>query len=92
MNPKRTLVLAVLACALCGCQQINYRAEEVHRTISFPGFSDEIHATGITKEGDIRRADTVTHTTTLLGFSRQATYKGAELEIVQPEQEEPPAP
>lgn len=71
-----------------GCSTIpRYAAEEVHQTIAAPGFSSEIHATGIEKttldDGSVvRKADSLTHTTTILGFSRTANYKGAELETI----------
>lgn len=81
MNTRRTL-LVLLLLSLAGCKSIEYSATEVHRTITFPGFSDEIHATGVQKEGNIRRADTLTHSTSILGFSRTSTYKGAELEVL----------
>lgn len=93
MKPHLLVLAAVLAASLLsGCvggMQYRYNAEEVHRTISWPGFNDEIHATGISKEGNVRKAATLTHSTSLLGFARTATYKGAELEIIPPE--EPPA-
>jgi hypothetical protein len=81
-------VLCLLASVLgfTGCSLVpQYRSDEVHRTISFPGFSDEVHALGIKKDTAedgtvIRKAETLTHTTSIAGFSRSATYKGAELE------------
>lgn len=83
-------ILATVALILqSGCSTTpRYAAEEVHRTMSAPGFSSEIHAMGIEKEtGEdgtvIRKADSLTHTTTILGFSRTAVYKGAELETVE---------
>lgn len=87
----RILAAAVAAFVLSGCvgPGVRYNAEEFHRTISAPGFSDEIHATGISKQGNVRKADTLTHSTSLLGFSRAATYKGAELEVIPTE--DPPA-
>lgn len=81
-------ILAAVALILQGCSTIpRYAAEEVHQTIAAPGFSSEIHATGIEKttldDGSVvRKADSLTHTTTILGFSRTANYKGAELETI----------
>jgi hypothetical protein len=92
MNPIRYRFFAtvgVIAVILQqGCSSVpRYAAEEVHQTIAAPGFSSEIHATGIEKttldDGSVvRKADSLTHTTTILGFSRTANYKGAELETI----------
>ncbi len=78
------LLMLVPVLGLTGCAINGYKADEVHRTISFPGFSDEVHALGIKKTtaGDgteTRKAETLTHTTSIAGFSRSATYKGAEI-------------
>lgn len=80
----RILLLALASLALSGCAITGYKAEEVHRTINFPGFSDEVHALNIKKttaaDGTVtRKAETLTHTTSVLGVSRSATYKGAEI-------------
>ena len=85
----RFIAAALVAFVLSGCVggvRFEYEADEVHRTISAPGFSDEIHATGISRQGNVRRADTLTHSTTVMGFARTATYKGARLEVI-PEDE-----
>lgn len=85
----RTLAAIAAIATLTGCTNApRYTAEEVHQTISAPGFSSEIHAMGIEKETlrdgrVVRKADSLTHTTTILGFSRSAVYKGAELETVE---------
>ena len=84
----RKLIIPLIVFGLAGCSTIpRYAAEEVHQTIAAPGFSSEIHATGIEKmtldDGTVvRKADSLTHTTTILGFSRTANYKGAELETI----------
>lgn len=84
----RKLIIPLIVFGLAGCSTIpRYAAEEVHQTIAAPGFSSEIHATGIEKttldDGSVvRKADSLTHTTTILGFSRTANYKGAELETI----------
>lgn len=80
----KMILLVLVALALSGCA--SYTAEEVHHTISFPGVSDSIHALGIKKTVDskgrvVRKADTLTHETSILGFSRSATYKGAEVKV-----------
>lgn len=87
MKTRITLLIAA-ALALAGCQNITgYKAEEVHHTVSFPlVFSDSIHAVGIKQEtapdGTItRKADTLTHETVIGGFTRTATYKGAEIAV-----------
>ena len=84
----RKLIIPLIVFGLAGCSTIpRYAAEEVHQTIAAPGFSSEIPATGIEKttldDGSVvRKADSLTHTTTILGFSRTANYKGAELETI----------
>lgn len=84
----RKLIIPLIVFGLAGCSTApRYAAEEVHQTIAAPGFSSEIHATGIEKttldDGSVvRKADSLTHTTTILGFSRTANYKGAELETI----------
>lgn len=84
----RTLIAISLVC-LAGCSTApRYTAEEVHQTVSAPGFSSELHASGIEKRTQedgtvVRKADSLTHTTTILGFSRTAVYKGAELETIE---------
>lgn len=84
----RILLIVAAALALAGCQNIaGYKAEEVHHSISFPLiFTDAIHAVGIKQETDgagvtVTRAETLTHETTIGGFTRTATYKGAEISI-----------
>lgn len=80
-------ILLILACiALTACQSISgFKAEEVHHTVSFPLiFTDSIHALGIKKttaaDGSvIYKAETLTHETTVGGFTRTATYKGAQI-------------
>lgn len=82
------IVLSLLSCLLCfttGCQIKGFQADEVHLVFSMPGVTDEIHAVGIKKDtasnGEVtRRADTLTHSLSILGFTRTATYKGAVLE------------
>lgn len=80
---KKLIPLCVLLFA--GCSNIpTYKAEEVHQVISYPGFSSEIHATGIRKETNedgsvVRKAEQLTHTTNVLGFGRTAVYKEAEI-------------
>ena len=88
MKAIQRIIITFSAIALVGCSTApRYAAEEVHQTIAAPGFSSEIHATGIEKttldDGSVvHKADSLTHTTTILGFSRTANYKGAELETV----------
>jgi hypothetical protein len=88
MKAIQRIIITFSAIALVGCSTApRYAAEEVHQTIAAPGFSSEIHATGIEKttldDGSVvRKADSLTHTTTILGFSRTANYKGAELETI----------
>lgn len=88
MKAIQCIIITLSAIALVGCSSVpRYAAEEVHQTIAAPGFSSEIHATGIEKttldDGSVvRKADSLTHTTTILGFSRTANYKGAELETI----------
>lgn len=89
---RTAYVAFAVVCVLClfaftGCAGgiSAYKAAEVHRTIAGPGFSTEIHAVGIKKETDEdgtvkRKADTLTHSLSVLGFTRTVTYKGAELE------------
>ena len=89
MRKLSTSVIIIASIIATGCSTApRYEAEEVHQTISMPGFSSEIHAIGIEKEtlGDgrvVRKADGLTHTTTILGFSRTAVYKGAEIETIE---------
>jgi len=89
MNSKNLIQIPFILAILTGCTSLpRYAAEEVHQTIAAPGFSSEIHATGIEKttldDGSVvRKADSLTHTTTILGFSRTANYKGAELETIE---------
>ena len=89
MKAIQRIIITFSAIALVGCSTApRYAAEEVHQTIAAPGFSSEIHATGIEKtthdDGSVvRKADSLTHTTTILGFSRTANYKGAELETIE---------
>lgn len=89
MKAIQRIIITLSALALVGCSTApRYAAEEVHQTVSAPGFSSEIHASGIAKETRqdgtvVRKADSLTHTTTILGFSRTAVYKGAELETVE---------
>lgn len=81
----------IVAAALCACVIIltgcaSYRASEVHRTIAFPGFSDEFHAVDVSKEVNeegktVYKAKTLTHGTTVLGVTRTANYKDAELKV-----------
>lgn len=87
MKTRVIIALAALV-ALSGCQSLTgYKAEEVHHTVSFPlVFSDSIHAVGIKKETApdgtaTYKAETLTHETTISGFTRTATYKGAELNV-----------
>ena len=89
MKAIQRIIITFSAIALVGCSTApRYAAEEVHQTIAAPGFSSEIHATGIEKttldDGSVvRKPDSLTHTTTILGFSRTANYKGAELETIE---------
>lgn len=85
-RPLIILFIALLALLLVtGCSSLPaYQAEEVHQTMALPGYTSEIHATGIKKETQddgtvVRKADSLTHTTSILGFSRTAVYKGAEI-------------
>jgi hypothetical protein len=88
MEAIQRIIITFSAITFAGCSAVpRYAAEEVHQTIAAPGFSSEIHATGISKatleDGSVvRKADSLTHTTTILGFSRTANYKGAELETI----------
>jgi hypothetical protein len=88
MKATHGIIITLSAITFAGCSSLpRYAAEEVHQTIAAPGFSSEIHATGIEKttldDGSVvRKADSLTHTTTILGFSRTANYKGAELETI----------
>ncbi len=88
MKAIQSIIITLSAITFAGCSAVpRYAAEEVHQTIAAPGFSSEIHATGIEKttqdDGSVvRKADSLTHTTTILGFSRTANYKGAELETI----------
>lgn len=85
---KHVITITALALTLVGCKTTpKYNADEVHHSVAAPGFSSEIHAMDIRKvttdDGRvIRTADSVTHTTKILGFSRTAIYKGAELETI----------
>lgn len=84
MKPR--LILLLIPLALAGCANLaGYKAEEVHHTVTFPlVFTDSIDAVGITKvtaaDGTVtRKAETLTHTTVISGFTRTAVYKGAEI-------------
>ncbi len=77
MKTYRTLLLAlfvatIAAILLSGCHS-NYKADEVHRSM---GIKKETAADGTVT----RKAETLTHTTTIGGFTRSSTYKGAEVE------------
>lgn len=76
---------AICALALVGCTSLQFEAAEAHQTVSFPGFSDALHATGISKTeraGKVTyKAENLTHETAILGFSRAAVYKGATLKL-----------
>lgn len=74
--------------ALCGgCASLGgYSASEVHQSVSYPLiFTDSIHAVGIAKETDaqgkvVRKVGTLTHETSIAGFTRTVTYKDAVVE------------
>jgi len=84
---KTRLLLILASCTLLsGCANLaGYKAEEVHHTVTFPLlFTDSIDAVGIKKttaaDGTVtRKAETLTHTTVISGFTRTAVYKGAEI-------------
>lgn len=87
MKTSIRIIALLAALFLAGCVGITgYKASEVHQTVSFPLlFSDTIDAVGIKKETQpdgtvVRKADTLSHTTTVGGYSRQVVYKDAEIE------------
>lgn len=88
MKTFNSIVSLAAAAILAGCSNLpRYNAEEITHIISGPGFSTDLNATGIAKETledgtVIRRAETLTNTVKILGFSRTAVYKNAELETV----------
>lgn len=82
----RAVLLAITG--LCGgCANIGgYNASEVHHSVNYPLiFTDSIHAVGISKETGpdgkvVRKVETLTHETTVGGFTRTVTYKDAVVE------------
>lgn len=89
---RAAIVLTALGIAclvgMTGCALVpQYEADEVHRTMSIPlVFKDGVHATGIQKvtneDGTVDlKAEVLTHDTTIGGFERNATYKGAKLKV-----------
>ena len=86
MKTSLVFLAACAAFALTGCVNLpEFKAREVHRTMSYPlVFTDQVDAIDITKktnpDGTVTRtAGTVTHTTTIGGFTRSAVYKDAEI-------------
>jgi hypothetical protein len=69
-----------------GCANVGaYNASEVHHSVNYPLiFTDSIHAVGIAKETVdgkvVRKVGTLTHETTIGGFTRTVTYKDAVVE------------
>lgn len=89
MNSKTVSVTVSLAiAALCGgCASIGaYNASEVHHSVNYPLlFTDSVHAVNISKETGpdgkvLRKVGTLTHETTIGGFTRTVTYKDAVVE------------
>lgn len=71
---------------LAGCANLpRYKAGEFHMTTSYPlVFTEQIDATGVRKttrdDGTVvRKADNLTHSTSIFGFVRTAVYKDAEI-------------
>lgn len=77
------LIGVLIACS--GCTITGYKASEVHQSVSYPLiFTDTIDATGIRKttreDGTVvHKAESLTHSTNVGGFSRTVVYKDAEL-------------
>jgi hypothetical protein len=66
MKAIQRIIITFSAIALVGCSTApRYAAEEVHQTIAAPGFSSEIHATGIEKttldDGSVVRKGRLAH-------------------------------
>lgn len=89
MNSKtlRNAVLLAITGFCGGCANLgSYNASEVHHSVNYPLiFTDSIHAVGIAKETTadgkvIRKVGTLTHETTIGGFTRTAVYKDATVE------------
>lgn len=89
-KPTRTIIAGVsmaLAALCSGCAIKTGAAGEIHSTISYPLiFTDQLDATNIKKEAgpngeEIYKAETLTHTTTVGGFSRNVTYKNVEIQV-----------
>jgi hypothetical protein len=89
MNLKIVSKCVLLAfTAICGgCANLgSYNASEVHHSVNYPLlFTDSIHAVGISKETGpdgkvVRKVGTLTHETTIGGFTRTAVYKDATVE------------
>lgn len=89
MKTFSSMASLVAAVILAGCSTApRYNAEEITHIVSGPGFSTDLNATGIVKDTlddgtVIRRAETLTNTIKILGFSRTAVYKNAQLETVE---------
>ena len=89
MNAKTLIQIPFILTIVTGCSSLpRYAADEVHHSIAAPGYSQEIHAIGIEKEtgenGEvIRKAESLSHTIKILGFSRTAVYKGAVVETIE---------
>lgn len=84
----KSFIFAALCAAVLvsGCALTpKYNASEVHYVESYPlVFTHQIDATNIKKETNAdgtvtRKAETLTHTITVGGFTRTAVYKDAEI-------------
>jgi len=84
---KTLIALLILAALGSGCTNLKgYKASEIHRTTSYPlVFTSQVDATGVEKVTNadgkvVRRAKTLTITTTAGGYSSTTVLKDAELE------------